>query len=107
MEVSKFFAQHSAGHPFKAVHEGGKCNLGRVVDQEVNVIDFAIELDKLCIEIGADRAKYRLQRIHVFLLEDATPIFCHEDQVCVDSKNAVPTSAKFLVFIYRPIIIYG
>jgi len=44
-----------------AVDEVGHGDLGRVVDVEVAVVGFAVELDELGLEVGADLAEDRLE----------------------------------------------
>jgi len=105
MEVSKLLAKHPAGDALEAVHERGERDLGRVVDEQVNMIGLAIELDELCVEIVTDGTKDRLERRHVLLTEDTAPVFGHEDQMCMDGKNAVSSSAKVLFLVHRPIML--
>ena len=44
----------AGGDTFKAVDEAGQRDLGREVDQQVNVVAFAVELGQFGLEVRAD-----------------------------------------------------
>jgi len=46
--------QDPGGSALEAVHQGGDSDLGRVMDQEINMVVLAVHLDQLRLEVGAD-----------------------------------------------------
>jgi hypothetical protein len=105
MEVAKLLAHHATGDAFEAVHQIRQGDLGRVVDQQVNVIRLPAELHQSRLEVLSHRAQDALQCRHVLLPKNTTAILRHKDQVHVDFKNAVSTLSNVFFVIHRPIII--
>lgn len=48
------FTKLAAGHAFQAVDQLRQRNLGRVMDQQVNVIVLAVAFDQFRLEVPAD-----------------------------------------------------
>jgi hypothetical protein len=105
MEVSKLLAHQPTRDTFEAVHQRGKRNLWRVIDQEMDMILFAVELHQGRIEACADGSEDAFKALHVFLAKHPAPVLCHEDQMNMKRKNAVPTVSNVLYGAHRPSII--
>ena len=67
--------------------------LGRILDEQVNVVILAIHLDKFCLEVSANFGEQPLKSLDSISIEYAMPILCDEDQVSV---------ASVLMSCYRP-----
>ena len=52
--VGEFVAQPAGRYAFEAVDEFRELHGGRVFDQQVHVIVFAVEFDQCRVEVGAD-----------------------------------------------------
>ena len=97
MEVSKLFAQHPRRNPLERSDQIGQGHLGRVVQQQVNVIVFAVELHQLSIKILADACENQSHGIEVLFLEHVTPILGYEYQVHMKSENTMPSMAQIAI----------
>ena len=93
MEVSKLFSQQPGRHTFERSNQAGQGHLGGIVDQQVNVVMFAVELHQLGIKILADACKNQLHGIQMLLPEHVAPIFGYEYQMNVQRKYTVPAVA--------------
>jgi putative transposase len=95
-------AQAAAGNTLEAVHERGDGHFRRIVHQQMHMIVFAVHLHEFSFKISADRREYAA---HVFErggCEHVPPVFGHEDQMHVHSKNAVSPRAIILESSHRP-----
>ena len=99
MEVSKLFAKHPRRDPLERSDQIGQGHLGRVVQQQVNVIVFAVELYQLSIKILADACENQLHGIEVLFLEHVASILGYEYQVHMKSENTMPSMAKIAIYI--------
>ncbi len=85
------------------VPEIGSCPMsaGREVDQEVDVVVLAVELDQLAFEVGADGPHDLFHARQVGVLENLVPVLRHENQVGVKDESTVPTS-DVLILSHKP-----
>ena len=85
--------------PLQAIHQRAQRDLRRVVDEQVDVITLAVELDQLGIEVFAHVGKDAMEAVEVLLPEHPAPVFGHEDQVSMDGKkrSACLGDSQFLV----------
>ena len=60
---------------FESLHQGGAPQGGRVCDEQVHVVGFAVELSQLRIELGADRAHEVLAEGEDLAGERRPPVF--------------------------------
>ncbi len=90
-----FFPDHAARNPLEAVDQGRDRNGRGVVDQQVHMVVFAVELDQRCTEVPADGRKDRLQLMQNFSGKDIASIFCDKDQMNMHRKNAMPSLPEF------------
>ena len=67
-------------HALEAVHQRGDGHLRRVLDQQVHVIVFPVELAQLRAEVAADLPHRVLAAPEHVRVEDAAPVLRHEDQ---------------------------
>ena len=91
LDVGTLLAQQATGHALEAVHAIGDGDLGRILDQQVNVIVLAVDLDPLCLDVGTDLGEDDPQPFDDVVAEHFTAIFCSKDQVNVHLENAVPS----------------
>ena len=99
MEVSKLFAQHPRRNPLERSDQIGQGHLGRVVDQQMHMVMFAVELHQLSLKILAHACENQLHGIEVLFLEHVASILCYEYQVHMKSENTMPSMAKIAIYI--------
>lgn len=87
---------------FQAVHQFRHCDLGRVVDEEVNVVGFAVELGEFGLETPAHPRHDLFAAAEHRVSEHTTPVFRYEDQVDMHRRNNVPASPIFVIIRHRP-----
>jgi len=68
----------------------------------MHVIVFALHLDKLTFKIGAHAGENRSQVIKGGLREYFATLFCHKDQMRMQSKYAGPSSTIIIVISHSP-----
>lgn len=73
--------QHPAGYALHCVHDPGHRLLGRVLDQEVNVIGFAVQLQQHAVQLLGDALANLPHPVQLRLTQDLAPVFDREDQV--------------------------
>jgi hypothetical protein len=61
----------------------------------VNVVVFAVHLNKFCREIGADLGKDGAKSVDSISVQHPMPILCDEYQVNVKLENAMSTVSNF------------
>ena len=83
--------RQAARHTLEAVHEVGDGNLGRIFDQQADVIVLSVHLDQLRFEIGLDVGEDVAQALDGVTIEHSAAIFRHNDQMDVHLENAVPS----------------
>ena len=93
MKVAKLLAQQPRRDTLERSDQIGQGHLGRVVDQQVYVIVFAVELHQLGIKIFADACDNQLHGIEMLLLEHIAPILGYEYQMNMEGKYAVSSMA--------------
>jgi len=98
------FAYHPARNTFETIDQRRYGNLWRVIDQQVNMIIFAIELNEFRLKVSANAGENLVQFIQYVFGKDITPIFCDKDQVYMKIKNTVSSCAYFCFIFHRPIV---
>ncbi|MBB4743057.1 hypothetical protein BJY16_006516 [Actinoplanes octamycinicus] len=88
-QVGELLAQAAGGDALERVDQPSDSRLGWEVDQQVHVIVLAVELDQLCLEVGADVAHDRLHPNLVLVGEHLVSELRHENQVDVHRKDTV------------------
>ena len=68
------------------------------------MVVLAVELDQFGLEVGAHRPHDLLHSGEVPVAEHLVPELRHEDQVSVQSENAVSTSADAFEFSHKPMV---
>jgi len=79
-----------SGTAFETLDQQGDRQSGRVSDEGVHVVGFAVELDQLDIELGADSAHGGFGEREHRIGEQRTPVVGHEHDVRVGQRHAVP-----------------
>lgn len=69
------------------------------------MVNFAIELHQLCLEVFAHATEESFKRLQVFCTEDPAPVLGNKDQVRVEHENAVSAGSDRLFSIHRPNIL--
>ena len=93
MEVPKLLAKHPRRDTLERSDQIGQGHLGRIVDQQMYVIVFAVELHQLGIKILADACENQLHGIEMLFLEHVASILCYEYQVNMEGKYAMSSVA--------------
>jgi hypothetical protein len=87
-------AAHNSGRDaLEAVDEVGHGDLGRVVDDKVDVVGVPVELGQLSAEVGADFPEDRPEVAQVLVVEHRGAVPCDKDQVDVEDEHAVTAMA--------------
>lgn len=81
------------GAAFKPLHQSGDRQGGRIGNEQVHVVGFAVELDQLGVEVGADAAHGVLGEGEHRIGEHRASVLGHEYQVCVEQRHAVSGAA--------------
>ena len=89
MEVPKLLAKQSRRDALERCDQIGQSHLGRIVDQQMHMVVFAIELHQLRIKILAHAGEYQMHGIKMLLFEHVATIFCYEYQVDMKGENAM------------------
>ena len=76
-----------------------------IIDQQVYMIVFPIELNQLCFKVVADPGKYRLQLIENGFGKNITSIFRHKNKTSMKIKKAVSSSAYIYFLFQGPIVL--
>ena len=80
-------SQTPGRHAFEAVYQPGHWDLWRVLNEQVHVIVFPIELPQLGAEIGADLPHGVLAAAEHVRIEHAASVLRHEDQLNMERGN--------------------
>ena len=92
--ADEFVSPHCVGGAtIQALYECRDCHCGRVGDEKVHVVGFAVELDQLDIEIGAHVVHGVLGEGEDLVGEHRAPILGREHQMCMQQRHAVPGMA--------------
>ena len=95
MEVSKLFAQHPRRNTLERSDQIGQGHLGRIVDQQMYVIVFAVELHQLGIKILADACENQLHGIEMLFL----PEYEKEVKWANDTLDALQSVFKNIIYV--------
>ena len=80
-------AAHNSGRDaLEAVDEVGHGDLGRVVDDKVDVVGVPVELGQLSAEVGADFPEDRPEVAQVLVVEHRRAVLGDKDQVDVEDE---------------------
>lgn len=93
----------TGGHAFQRVDHGRHGDLRRVLDQEVDVVLFPVELDEGGIEVAADCPHGLFAAGQHGVVEHFPTVLRREDQVHMHRRNHVPTTAVVVAGFHRPI----
>lgn len=91
--------QAATGDAFQAVHQFGKLHGGRILDEQMHMVVFAVHLLEHGIELGADAEESVLQHRMGAIRENATAVFCDEDQM--DMKRRDDASSPAILSFHR------
>ena len=65
------------------------------MDQQVNVVVFAVEFDQSRFEIMANRGEDLMQIVQYCLCEYPPSVLCDKDQVNMNLENAMSSMSEF------------
>ena len=100
-------SQPARRQPLEGVHQGRDGDLGRVIDQRVDMIVFAVELPQLRADVTADLPHRVLAAAEHARVEHAAPVLRHKDQMHVERGSHVPAAAVLLRDCQRPMASSG
>lgn len=93
LDFREILPQQPAGDALQAVYQSRNGQLRRIVNQQVNVVWLAIELDQGHAKILADLTGVTLHRDQVFMLKNVLPVFRREHQVRMKQENDMPAAS--------------
>lgn len=91
MKIPELFSQQPGRHTFERSDQAGQGHLGRVVDQQMHMIMFAVELHQLSLKVLADAGQDGVHGLQVLLLEHIAPVLGNEYQMHMQDKDTVPS----------------
>src|SRR5699024_11067057 len=94
LQLGELPAHVPAGDALQGVDQPGECHLGRVDDQEVHVVGFAVELHQFGLEVGAHVPADLLQSGQVRAGEYVVSILGDKNQVRMEVANHMSTSTN-------------
>src|SRR5512132_1521349 len=106
-QVGELLPQPPGRDALEAVEEPGQCHGWGKVDEQVDVLGLAVELDQFAAEVLTDRPHDRLHAVQVDGGEHRMPVLRHENQVGVQRNYAVPACTNVAVLSHRPSILVG
>src|SRR5512132_1798807 len=106
-KVGELLPQPPGRDALEAVDEPGQCDGWGKVDQQVDVLGLAVELDQFAAEVLTDRPHDRRHAVQVDGGEHRMPVLRHENQVGVQRNYAVPACTKVPILSHRPSILVG
>jgi tRNA A37 threonylcarbamoyladenosine dehydratase len=74
-----------------------------IVHKQMNMIVFAVHLDKLSREVKTDLRKDGTKSLDGISVQYSISILCNEDQMDMKLENTVPTVSDFTWQSHRPI----
>ncbi len=87
------------GHALEAVDQRGDRQLGRIVDEQVDVVLFAVELAQLGAEAAGDVSHDLFASGEHRVVEHVPPVLRDEDQMNMQVGHYRATSANIRVWI--------
>ncbi len=79
--------QASAGYTLQAVDQHGEGDFRRKMDQQMDVIVFAVAYDQLCFNVFADLGETMPQVLYGAFGEHVLAVFSDKDQVNMQGKT--------------------
>jgi hypothetical protein len=67
-----------------------------VIDEQVDVLGFAVHFDQLRLEVKANLLEYDLESLDGVFIENLSSILCDEDQVNMQCKHAMSAVSNIL-----------
>src|SRR5690554_5992518 len=92
---------------FEAVHQLGDGHLRGVVDKQVDVVVFAVELDQFGVEVAAHVTHDLFGSGQDLVGEDTAPVLGYEDQVRMESVDHTSATPIVAVGNHRPMLDCG
>jgi hypothetical protein len=105
--TGEFAPDRVSGMAFEALDQEGDRLSGGVSDEQVHVVGFAVELDQLDIELGADSAHGGFGEREHRIGEQRTPVVGHQHQVRVQQRHGVPRMAVGRCCQWSPLRLWG
>lgn len=102
VQIAMAVAQDTRGSTLESVDEFGDGDLGRVVDEQMNVVALAVELHQRGIKVGADSGEDFLHGGVVGFGESNLAVFGHEDQMRMKLENTLASTPQIVVHWFRP-----
>ena len=91
MKIPELFSQQPGRHTFERSNQAGQGHLGGIVDQQVNVVMFAVELHQFSLKVLADAGQDGVHGLQVLLPEHIAPVLGNEYQMHMQDKDTVPS----------------
>lgn len=94
-DARKLLFKTPARYAFQAIHQFRQAHLRRIIDQQMHVVTFAVELLQFDIEVGTNRSEDFLKPVEVFIGQHLAAPLGRENQVSVQHKNNVTACSEF------------
>lgn len=93
MEIPELLTQQPCRYALERCDQMRQSNFGGVVDKQMHMIVFAVELHQLGIKILADAGENQLHGIKMLWLEDIASILGYKYQMDMKGKYAMSSVA--------------
>lgn len=95
-QLRELLSQHPTAHTLEMVHERRHRERRWVLDQQMDVVRFAVQLHELEAHLLGDAQAGLVHPINGSTIQHLAPVFHDKDQMNDKPGNAVPTSPKGL-----------
>ncbi len=93
-QLRELLAQHPSADAFEVVQQRRDQDRRRVLDQQVPMVRFAVQLHQLEAHLFGDAQKDSVHPVQSSAAQGLSPVLDHKDQMDNEPRNAVPTSSE-------------
>ena len=91
----------TSGHSLEGVDKASERELRWVLDKQMDVVRFEVDLKKLGFEVAANASEDTLKDLKDILRDDLPPVLRYKDQVSIEVKYNVSSVSQFVFFSHR------
>ena len=99
MKIPELFSQQPGRHTFERSNQAGQGHLWGIVDQQVNVVMFAVELHQFSLKVLADAGQDGVHGLQVLLPEHIAPVLGNEYQMHMQYKDTVSAVSQIAIYL--------
>ena len=96
--------EQSGGYTLKTVDQLRDSHFRRIVDKQMHMVSFTIELYKLGLEVATNIGEYVSHIVKDFFSKHAVAIFSYKDQVDMHIEYTMSAMSDIACICHRPIV---